>query len=236
MPKKLFQLFGIAVITGLLLAANAKGENPVDRLAGEKITYSIKKFGVKAGTAVLHFVGPAEVKGQKVFLIIFRATGFNFLDEEKIYADPLTLLPLQIERNLNIFGSKERIVEYYSSGPPQVRVVKRTEGKTAEMLLKSDQVVDNIYCFIARYRLQGQFKPGEVLALNLPTQRVEIVLKDQQRIAAAGKNYEAYFLQSRPAKYRLWFDSKEGKLPLRIDGTSRIGPTVMIMQKYEGPQ
>ena len=45
---------------------------------GEKITYTIKKMGVKAGEASLEFKGQGRADGQAAYLILFRATSTNF--------------------------------------------------------------------------------------------------------------------------------------------------------------
>lgn len=233
MVKNIFLIGGLAAVFALMFVISARAEISLASLGGEKITYNIKKLGIKAGEATLEFVGPVETAGQKFVLIIFRAMGMNFLDEEKIFADPETLLPQRIERNLNIFGKRERIVEYYTQNPPQVRVVKTVKGKISELVLRNTQALDNIYCFIFRYRQNGTFQAGKNLNLNLPTQRVQIVMKGWQRIAAAGKNYEAYTLESQPAKYKVWFDASPRRIPLRIDGAVNLGPTSMIMREYE---
>ncbi len=200
---------------------------------GEKITYSIKQLGLKAGEAILTFEGPAAREDKDYLLIVFKATGINFLDSEKIYADPASLLPQIVERDLNIFGKKEQIIEYYEPQNGKVRVVKTVSGKTTEQVITKKGELDNIYCFIYRYRRDAEFKAGESLAINLPTMDLRIKLTEKVDIATAGKNYQAFFMQSTPSKYKLWFDVSRQKIPLRIDGAVGVGSTTMTMKSYE---
>lgn len=211
----------------------ASAEEPVKDFSGEKITFAIKQIGIKAGEAVLSYEGPVKKEGKDYLLIVFRADGMNFFDEEKMYADPRTLFPQMVERNLNIFGNKEKITEYYETDQGKVRIVKTVDGKTTEQIIKKEGTLDNIYCFIYRYRRDGQFDKSKVFAANLPTMDLKIKLERETHLSAGGKKYKAYYLQSDPPKYKLWFAAEDGNIPLRIDGAVGVGSTSMIMRKYE---
>jgi hypothetical protein len=211
----------------------AFAQNDLNDFIGEKITYSIKQTGIKAGEAVLSYEGPATKEDKEYVLIVFKADGMNFFDLEKIYADPQTLLPKIVERDLNIFGKKEQITEYYESAAGKVRVVKTAKGKTSEQVISKKGDLDNIYCFIYRYRRDADPKPGASIAINLPTVDLQLKLKENTKLSAAGKKYDAVFIQSEPAKYKMWFDTGKQKIPLRIDGAVGIGNTTMTMKSYE---
>lgn len=199
----------------------------------EKITYNIRQYGIKVGTATLKFGGRCLLEGEDVLLITFKATGFNFLDEEKIYLDPVSFLPKRIERNLNIFGKKEKIIETYDPDGGKILIVKIKGDKRIERVIKKKGLIDNIYCFIYRYRRQGKFSKDESFEVNLPTRDVIISLEKRTKLKAAGKVFDAYFLQSKPRKYKIWFDSGPNKIPLRIDGAVGIAKTSMIMREYK---
>ncbi|MCR4336375.1 MAG: DUF3108 domain-containing protein [Candidatus Omnitrophica bacterium] len=201
---------------------------------GEKIVYAIKKMKVKAGDATLIFHGKKMLEGKEVYAMTFRADGFNFLDEEKIFLDLVTFRPVRVERNLNIFGKEEKIVEDYEAEKGRVKIVKDAGGKTEEQVIAKDKPLDNLYGFIYRYRLQGKFQIGEEVVLNLPTQEVRIKLIDQDhQVKAAGKQYRTFYMASDPAKYRIWFDTSDRRIPLRIDGAVGFAKTAMIMKEYE---
>jgi hypothetical protein len=223
---------GVFVMTALTTTGIAE-ELEAPLVPAEKITYAIKKYGVQAGEATLEFFGLTSLQSRSVLLIKFRATGLNFLDEETISLDPETYLPIQVDRDLNIFGKKEKIVEQYDQQKGRVRIVKTAGGKKTERTINKGDRIDNIYCFIYRYRTTGLFRMGEKLSLKLPTRDVVIALVGKNRMKSDGKTHDAFFMQSQPKKYSLWFDSGPRKIPLRIDGAVGIGNTSMIMTNHE---
>ena len=199
---------------------------------GETAQYDIKKLKMRVGQASLTFHGLVSLEGQSAFLITFTSKGMKFFDEEKIYVDPRTFLPKRVERDLNIFGKKERIVEHYNAKEGTVRIVKTAKGKTTEQVIKRSVPLDNIYCFIFRYRAAGKFTTGESFAIHLPTKDVQFQVQQSRTIQVGEKELNAHYLQSDPAQYRVWFDTRAHKVPLRIDGAIGFGNTAMILKKY----
>ncbi len=230
--KNIIIFFGF--LGAILVAVSAQAANDLNEFIGEKITYSIKKIGMKAGEATLSYEGPVSRENRDFVLIVFKADGLNFLDSEKIYADPKTLLPQIVERDLDIFGKKEQIVEYYEPQNGRVRIVKTAEkGKKEEQVISKKGTIDNIYCFIYRYRRDAEFRVGDTVAINLPTMDIKIKVTQEVHLNTAGKKYDAFLAQSTPAKYKLWFDVGPQKIPLRIDGALGFGSTTMTMKSYE---
>lgn len=202
--------------------------------AGETIQYNIKSLGVKAGEASLTFKGLVkDPQGRDSYLIVFTAKAANFLDEEKIYADVATFYPRVVERNLNIWGKKEKITESYNPQTGMVEVVKSAGGKTTTQAIQAKAPVDNIYCFIYRYRRSGDFKIGDSFAISLPTAQVKIDLLKMTKLKTGGRLYDAYYMQSDPVKYKVWFDTSDKRIPLRINGAVGISDTAMTMSGYE---
>ncbi len=232
---KLF-LMGMAILGlmgGVFSAAADVAAEPV-YTPGETIHYQIKKMGIKVGDAVFKYHGPVEDSGRQLILLNFTADGFNFYDEEKIYADPQTLLPVRVERDLNIFGKKEKIIEYYDQADGKIRVVKtRKDGTVEEQILKKEGAVDNLYCFIYRYRAQGAFHVGEVLHLKLPTKDVELKIVRKADIKVDAQIRDSFFMESVGGEYRVWFGSDAERAPLRIDGAIGFAKTQMILVEYE---
>lgn len=200
---------------------------------GEEIHYKILQMGIKVGDAVLKFVGPTMINDVDTVLIEFTADGFNFYDNEKIYVDPTTFKPLTVKRDLNIFGKKEQIVETYFPQDNKI-VIQKTVGKnvTEETLIKKGEI-DNIYGFIYRYRQDGEFKLGDATDVILPTKDFQIILSKKVKINAAGNTYDSFYLESKPAAYKIWLDASSKKLPLRINGAIGIANTVMILNSYK---
>jgi hypothetical protein len=200
---------------------------------GEKIRYAIKQSAVKVGEATLEFQGETYRDGKKYTLIVFTSKGFNFYDEERIFVDGATLMPLRVIRDLNIFGKKEQIMEDYDQASGTIRVTKVAHGETTEQVLKKEGAIDNIYAFLYRFRGQSEFKKDATYDLKLPTLDINIAHIKSMTFNAAGKVYQASLMRSIPPKYSIWMDESDKHLPLRIAGSVGIANTVMTMIAYE---
>ena len=200
-------------------------------LRAETIYYSIRQMGFD-GQASLTMVGPREYKGHKTVLIVFRANGANFSDEEDIYVDPESYKPLFVERDfsLSVYGRGKSLEEYL---PGQVIITKTDGDKVTRQVITKSGNVDNIYGFIYRYRRQGSFKIGDVLDMTLPTRDLKIQLVRREWLRIGDKNFDSYFMQSQPSRYKIWFDSSEDKWPLRITGTIGFISSVMTMTGHD---
>ncbi len=199
---------------------------------GEVITYAIKKLAVKAGEATLTFEGQAEINGQPVYLIVFKADGFNFYDEEKIYVAVDTFAPVKVLRDLNIFGNKEKITEEYFAKDGKIVITKVAGGKTTQEVINKQGQIDNIYGTIYRYRAFGTFAIDDTVQLRLPTKDIVLKLEKTVEIKTAGKKYQSFYMSSVPSQYQVWFDSSEQRIPLRINGAVGMANTAMNMKSY----
>lgn len=229
-------LSGAVLTVSLLLAgpgpaAAQSGGFPFE--PGETVTYAIKKLGVKVGEAILVFKGLEQHAGQNYYHIAFTARAMNFLDEEYIFVDPQSLYPVRVERNLNIFGKKERILEIYDQAKSEIRIVKTVKGKETQQTIRKNGAIDNIYCFLYRFRRETAIDQKGSFEMKLPTRDVVIEFVEQDELKAGGKTYQTLYLQSAPKEYKLWFDSGAKKVPLRIDGAMGIASTSLVMMDYK---
>jgi hypothetical protein len=210
-------------------------DSPYQQFLSEQINFNIRSLGVRAGGATLVFEGLTELNGREVYLLTFEATAMNFLDKERIYADKEYFYPIRVTRDLNIWGSQEQIVEDYDQENYSVRVVKRVKGQDdpEEVVIQKDGKIDNIYCFIYRFRTQNDVQIGQSLKMNLPTKDVMMNVVRQTQIKAAGQTFDAYYLNTVPSEYSVWFDVSAERLPLRIDKGGFIGGTSMVLTNYE---
>ena len=211
-----------------ILSLPAFGAEPPPFKPGEAIYYKIHKLGLR-GEATLVYKGPSSVGRKKALLIIFTSRAFNFYDQERIYVDPETFQPIRVDRDLDIFGKREKITEDYSEGRIQITKIDG-KGRKSQQTIETKHKVDNIYGFIYRYRLHGSFKEGEVLDMHLPTKDLTLKLVRKEQVEAAKKSFDSYYMESEPSEYKVWFDAGPNKLPLRISGAAGFGDTVMIMK------
>ncbi len=232
MKKILFSIFLVIV---LFSPSYADQSDLYDQFIGEKITYRIKSLGVHAANADLSFEGTAKIDGQDVYLLTFHAKGANFLDIEKIYVNKQDFYPVRVERDLNILGSKEKITESYDQENFVVTIEKKVEDKekAEEKVIKKTGKIDNIYCFIYRFRAEEEFEIGKSFEMNLPTKDVSIKIAKKTKVKALKKVYEAYYFQTVPRQYEVWFDVSSDKIPIRIDKPAIIGGTSMVMTEYK---
>jgi hypothetical protein len=203
------------------------------QLRAETIHYSIRQLGYD-GEATLTMVGPKKYKGHKTLLIVFKANGVNFSDEEDIYVDPVTYKPLFVERNfsLSVFG-QGKISEDYVTSKGDILITKTDGDRVTHQVINMVRSVDNIYGFIYRYRKEGSFKIGDVLNMTLPTRDLKVRLISRAMLKIGRKSYNSYYMQSQPTRYKIWFDASEHKWPLRITGTIGFLNSVMTMTGYE---
>ncbi len=199
---------------------------------GEVIHYNIKQLGVKVGEASLTFAGEKDLDGRQAVLILFKSRGPSFFDNEEIYVDPQTYRPIKVLRELKIFGGRERIEEDYRE-EGKVKLRKDAEGKVTETVLETKGPVDNIYGFIYRFRSQGDFSSQNNFSVRLPTVELAMKIAEDGNFNAGGKTYRAAVIRSMPAKYTIWMDMGEKRLPLRIAGAVGMGNTVMTMVRFE---
>jgi len=222
------------VVSMLILAqpADVCATTDIENFANEYLTFTIKKLGLKAGVAQLDYHGVKNVDGHDVLHVKFKAGALNFLDEEDIYCSVDNYYPVRVERNINLWGKKEQITEVYDL-KGSVNITKYVKDEVKEQTITKDKPLDNIYCFLLRYRLKKLHEQNRDFQLILPTKDLTLKHKKDTTIRAAGEKHEAYYLESTPKKYRLWFaKDKQDNLPLRIDGAVGFGKTSMILRHY----
>jgi hypothetical protein len=224
--------FSVIVVCSLLCEATLSCAAEPAFKAGETIRYTIKQGPFKVGDATLRFDGEQDLDGHKAIRITFESKGPAFFDNEQIYVDPVTYRPVKVFRDLKIFGGHEKITEDYTT-VGGIRITKDADGKVSETLLQKKEPVDNIYGFIYRYRLGGQFAASERIDVRLPTIDVVFRIINETSFNAAGKTYRAALMKSVPEKYSIWMDKGDKRLPLRIGGAVGIGNTMMTMVGVE---
>ncbi|MCD4780443.1 MAG: DUF3108 domain-containing protein [Candidatus Omnitrophica bacterium] len=197
---------------------------------GEEIVYDIKKFGLKVGEAKLNFSGTVKKNGQTAFLIIFTAQAINFYDQERIYVDPVTYKPLRVERDIDLWGKKEKIVEEYLTQEGKIKITKEVKGKMEDLSIEKTGSVDNIYGFIYSFRAGRRYNPGDVFQLRLPTKDVMIQYVEEKKIKIGSTKHDTMYLQSDPKQYHIWFENNEQRIPLRIDGALGSIKAALVMR------
>jgi len=199
---------------------------------GETFRYAIKKFGMKAGEASLT-LNREKLDNRDFYLITFRAKAPNFFDEEKIYLDPQSFYPVIVKRDLNIFGKKEKITEIYDKQKGQILIRKELKGEVKEQTLHRQGPIDNIYCFLYRLRRGKAIAIGDSFSMNLPTRTVKIKVVEETKLKVLNKAFQAFYLESDPQQYKIWFDTSPQRIPLRIDGAMGLISTSLVLSDFQ---
>lgn len=203
------------------------------QVQAETIQYSIRQMGFD-GEANLTMVGPRDYRDHKTVLIVLKANGVNFWDQEDIYVDPVTYRPLFVERNFSyrLFGHG-KILEEYIPSKGEIIITKTQGSRVTRQVIKKAGTVDSVFGFIYRYRKEGSFKIGDTLDMALPAKDLKIRLVGRVVLKIGDKSYDSYYMQSQPKGYKIWFDASSQKRPLRITGTVGFINSVMTMTGYE---
>lgn len=231
-----FFRLGLVLLFFFTTTGSAPAQNsPFPFPIAETITYTIKKFGVKVGEATLTLGGLEKVEARDLYRMTFTAKAPNFFDQEQIWVEPATLYPVLVKRNLNIFGKKEKIIEKYDLAKGEIKIRKEAGGKISEQIITDKRNVDNIYCFLYRFRMRGEAKKGSTFMVQLPTKNVRIDVRERTQLKIAKRSYEAIYLESNPREYKMWFDTSARMIPLRIDGAMGIASTSLVIEGYRTP-
>ncbi len=224
-----------SVFLGILLFSKqslSQGVSDFNFIPGEKITYSVKKLGLRIGTSELIYNGIQKFKDQRLLLITFRTKVVKFKGEERIYLNPGTLLPVYVERDIDLMIRKEFILEEYDQKEHKVTITKTVGKKVTKKVIKKRKQIENIQGFIFKYRKQGSYKLEHTVEVSLPMSNVQLKMMRKEVLNIGDKGYESYYMEGRPRKLRVWFDRSKHHVPLRIDGKFGIGNVSLILDEY----
>jgi hypothetical protein len=204
---------------------------------GESLLYLISPVG----KAEYNDLGPVDLKGVKVNLVIFKTKVLFFEVMEKIYIDPESLLPYRIERTISKLWLKEYTTEEYDQEKFIVAVRKFKGVKlVSEQIVKASGPIQNAVILAYYLRSHPGFEIGWHFTANVPTDfksvptefMFELVSIDEITVPA-GK-FKAYHLRSTPPKFEIWINKNNPRVPLKIKGKGGFN-FALLMRKYSPP-
>ncbi len=219
----------LSIIALIILAGYnfSHGQAETYNYAGERALYSIKP----TGQAEYHDLGIVDLNGAKVDLITFKTKALFFEDTEKIYSDPVSSLPIRVERNISTPLGKEYIIEEYDQKNFTIIFKKFKKNKLiSEWTVKADGPVYNAITlpfFISR--TQG-FKPGWHFTARVPGEFKLKLVSTDKIIVPAGK-FQVYHFKSTPDKFEIWINKDNPQIPLKIQGKGVFGYS-LSMKEY----
>ena len=221
-PKVVFFIIILCLILPCFTIIHAFG------YAGEKIVYAISPLGI----AEYNDEGLTELNGKKVRLISFRSRFIGFDDLEKIYSDPVTLLPLRVERLVKILLGKEYLVEVYTPQKNTLVITKFINNKKVkEYNFKADGPIHNAITLPFYLRTLSNLDIGWSFTARLPNQ-IKVNLTSIDDIEVPAGKFKAYHFTSIPKKFEIWISKDEYRIPIKIKGLSGYNYTMLMKKHY----
>ena len=201
---------------------------------GESIRYLISPLG----RSEYHNFGVVDLDGAKVNLITLRTKVLFVDDLEKIYSDPVSLLPLKIERTISKFFGKEYKTEEYDQKKFTV-AMREFKGKklVKEQIIKANAPIQNVILLLFYLRNYLDLKVGWTLTVRVPAEfkselvSIKLVLVSIDQIKTPAGKFQAYHFKTIPDKFEFWINKDDPRVPLRIKIKSIIDFNV-LMKKY----
>lgn len=198
---------------------------------GEKMIYDVRMGKITLGRSTFIHSERLELDGKKVHLMIFETKLARFVDTERIYVDPETLLPVQVERDILNFISREKIIEKYNAKEFTVNINKKKGSKEESFLIKKDGPIHNVILLPHFVRRAAKLDIGEILIANLPTSRYEIKLVSMEDITVPAGTFKTYHFESIPKKIEIWISADAQRIPVKIQTTAAFG-YIMVLREY----
>jgi hypothetical protein len=214
MNKILFIILLLVCLFNVSLFAQER--KPAAFLENEKIDYVVKLRGVSIGRASLVYKGKVKLDNKDAHKIIFSTNTVNFKDVETMYAQIDTFLPLRIERDINNWGKKMRIVEEYDQDNNSVRISQINKQQNKTQVIKQDEKIENVILSIFLHRKLADLEIGKDFSITLPLRKIIMRVTKKTPISVPHGKYMAYLVESFPKGHRIWLEESQKAIPVRI--------------------
>ncbi len=210
---------------------NNKAETFQPNHIGEKIIYDVKLGKLHLGESRFANIANVQVNGKVLSVMVVETHLIRFMDTEKIYSDPQTLLPARVERDILKWFVREIITEDYDQDNFTVTIIKNKGSSQEKAIIKKDSHIHNAILLPYHVRYIPKMDVGRIIIANLPTRRLEIKLTSIEDIKVPAGTFKAYHFQSTPKQIDIWISADERRIPIKIQGSGIFGYT-MVMKKH----
>lgn len=194
---------------------------------GEKIIYNISPVGISE----YNDLGMVELDGKIANLITFRTHVAGFDDTERIYSEPVTYLPLRVERDIKMWFKKEYIVESYDIQNNRFTLRKFKDKKVIEeQVFSSDGPINNAVLLPFYLRTIPRLEVGWSFDIRLP-EKFRVTLTSLEMVEVPAGKFPAYYFTSQPAKFEIWVSTDELRLPLKIKGLGVFDYALLLRER-----
>jgi hypothetical protein len=195
---------------------------------GEQILYYVYLGKLYLGTAEFKQLPNAQIDGREVQVMTFETKVRGLNDLETIYSDPLTYLPLKVEREIRMLLSKELITEDYDQQAGKLTITKIKGRKKEETVIEKKGNIHNAILLAYAVRNAPVLQGNLQIQANLPTQEYQIEMTSQQKVTVPAGTYEAYLFSSVPKKFEILMSTDQLRIPICLKGIAGIGYTLKM--------
>ena len=197
--------------------------------AGEQFTYEVRYKGAKIGKSTLAFRGERFLDDKKAYYVTFNTKIPSLKDNEEIYADPETFLPVEVHRTIKKkFGFDDKIKEVYDQENFRVDVFSKSKLRKKEFSIEKDAPIHNALLLVYYYRSKKDFDENERLQINLPTFDFEVAFDGIETVKTKLGEHSAYVFTSEPPKFKFWLSADEKRIPLKIKNPGSLGYSLIL--------
>ncbi len=205
--------------------------------AGERIKFGVYSTAIKVGEGELFYDGVVGEGADSAQAVDFIIRAVSVVDEEKILGTLDFVSPIKVNRKVKLFGREELIAEEYSKDRKSVLINKTINGKAAkEESVSSSNELNNVLLLLYRLRNDPNLSVGKSYKINLPTQNFDLSVVSIKKINTKFGTFDAFYLESKPSKYRIWLSTGKDHLPLRIQGLIAGGILYLVALEVENLQ
>lgn len=180
----------------------------------ETILYDIMPIG----SCEYQDLGTVELLGKNVSFVVFKTKVAGFDDTEKIYADPITGLPLRVERDITMWLHKENITEEYFPELNKVSISKFESGKKVQELnFSAKGPIQNAILIPFSLRKEKKLNIGWSTRIRLP-EEFKVKLDKIEEVTVPVGTFKSYHFISDPRKFEIWISCDDHRVPVKITG------------------
>lgn len=201
---------------------------------GEKFNYCVRFGRIQLGASTAEYLKQMELGGKLVDVFTFETKLIRFYDQETIYSDPETFLPVLVERKVSRLLKPEKIREVYDQKNFTLIITKKRWTKE-EIVIKKEGPIHNAILLPHLVRKRSDLKIGWSMGINLPQGEFRINLISEEEIKVPAGKFKAYYFTSTPERIKFWISMDENKIPLKIQGIGNLDYRLELTS-YDFPQ
>ncbi len=196
---------------------------------GEKLTYEVRYKNVKTGKSILTFQGEEKLNDKEVYHITFFTRITAVTDNEELYAEKDTFLPLEVHRTIKRFGTfTTRIKEIYDQKEFKVDIEKKSKLRREEFSIKKDSPLHNAILLTYYCRAKKSFSENESFKISLPVVDFEVKFGGIETIETPLGERKAYVFSGSPSGFKFYLSVDDKKIPLKIENPNALGYSLLI--------